>query len=157
MKPVLDRLALGLATLFGVGRLPYAPGTYGALFAFPIWWLLSSVSAPVRGVAVLTAVCAAVAIADRAGRVLGDSDASSIVIDEVVGCLLALVWFPPSWFVACVAFTLFRVFDINKPWPIGWLDSRTSSGLLCVLDDLVAGVYAALVTYVACVARAQLP
>lgn len=152
----LDRLSLGLATLFGVGRLPYAPGTYGAMFAFPLWWLLSSLDLPWRGLAVFLGASAAVLIADRAGKVLGDSDASSIVIDEVIGCLLALVWFPPSWLVACVAFVMFRVFDIHKPWPIGWLDRRTNSGFLCVLDDLIAGAYAAIVTFLVWFAQTQL-
>jgi phosphatidylglycerophosphatase A len=81
--------------------------------------------------------------AHRAGQVLGEADASDIVIDEVVGVWMAFVLFSSfDWLQGLVGFAAFRFFDILKPWPVGWIDRRWKNGAGVVADDLVAGVYA---------------
>ncbi len=85
----------------------------------------------------------AVPAATRAGRYWKVVDASPIVIDEVVGYLVAMAFFPWSWGTAIAGFVLFRLFDVMKPWPASALD-RVKTGLGVVLDDVAAGVYAGL-------------
>lgn len=147
-KGWVDRAAIGCATLFGIGRSPFAPGTCGALAALPCWWLASGLPRTVAVGTLFGLTAVAMLVAERAGRALSDPDASCIVIDELVGCLFALVLFAPSLLAAGVAFAAFRLFDIKKPWPVGWIDRTGRGGVACVLDDVVAGVYAAVVTAV---------
>ncbi|HEU5055433.1 MAG TPA: phosphatidylglycerophosphatase A [Kofleriaceae bacterium] len=140
----LDRVAVAVATGAGVGYAPVAPGTFGTLLAVPIAWSVSAL--PQWG---YLALCAAVTIlavwaAGRADRVFGEHDAGRIVIDEVAGFLCAMV--PVSradWTVLAAGFVLFRVADIAKPPPARWIDRRLQGGAGVVLDDVVAGAYAA--------------
>ena len=133
-SPVLV-IAFGL----GTGLSARAPGTFGTLLAIPLWWALSAVD-PV--VYLLIAGCAfvfGVWICDRAVARLARHDHPGIVIDEIVGFLVALAAVPLNlgWLIA--AFVLFRFFDIVKPWPISWLDREVRGGLGVMLDDLAAG------------------
>lgn len=142
-----------LATWFGVGLLPWMPGTWGALAALPCAWVLHLAGGPwalVAGTLVATLLgCWATAQETRGG----DPDPSEIVIDEVAGQWLAL-W-PVSfgaaitgvdvlrlWPGILAALLLFRVFDILKPGPVGWAD-RMHSPLGVMLDDVLAGLFAA--------------
>ena len=77
----------------------------------------------------------------------GLDDAGQIVADEIVGMWLALVWLPDVWWIWIIAFALFRLLDIAKPGPIGWLDKQVKGGLGVMLDDLVAGGLAGGVLY----------
>lgn len=142
-----------LATWFGVGLLPWMPGTWGALAALPCAWVLHLAGGPwalVAGTLVATWLgCWATAQETRGS----DPDPSEIVIDEVAGQWLAL-W-PVSfgaamkgvdvlglWPGILAALLLFRVFDILKPGPVGWAD-RMHSPLGVMLDDVLAGFFAA--------------
>ena len=71
-------------------------------------------------------------------------DSPGIVWDELAGYLLTMVGAPAGWHWIVAGFLLFRLFDIWKPWPIGWLDRRVGGGLGIILDDLLAGLFAAL-------------
>ena len=84
-------------------------------------------------------------VVDRACRAAGVGDASAFVLDEFVGQWVALVAAPKSLLVVGIGFALFRAFDIAKPWPVSWADRRLSGGLGVVLDDVLAGVLAAVV------------
>lgn len=140
-------LAFGL----GAGLAPKAPGTVGTLWGVPVWLLLSLL--PPAGYVLATAALFAfgVWLCGRSARLLGVHDSPGIVFDEIVGFVFAAAPLLPSlglssdgrWLVA--AFVLFRVFDVWKPWPIGWLDRRVHGGLGIMLDDALAGVYAAAV------------
>jgi phosphatidylglycerophosphatase A len=135
-----------LGTWFGVGLLPVMPGTWGSLAALPCAWVIRSV----WGLAALAIACAiAVAVgcwaAGTIAKASGVQDPGAIVIDEVAAqwlVLLAAPLDPPSY---AAAFLLFRIFDICKPWPVGWADSSLHGGLGIMLDDLFAAVYAVLV------------
>ena len=138
------RLALVLGTGFGAGYAPGAPGTAGSLVGLGIG--LGLAATPLDGAAiaaVTAAVCiAGVPICAGAARSLGDPDPPAVVWDEIAGMLVALLALPAGWYWWVAAFVLFRVFDVLKPWPIGWLDRRVRGGAGIMLDDLVAGAFA---------------
>ena len=135
-----------LATGFGSGLSPVAPGTVGSAIALPIWWFVFADLAPLLQLVVVAALtAAAIGVVDRACRAARVGDASAIVLDEFVGQWIALLGAPKSAVVLGVAFVLFRLFDIAKPWPVSWADRRLGGGLGVVLDDVAAGVLAAVV------------
>ncbi len=140
-------LVIVLATAGGVGYAPLVPGTCGTLVAVPLLPLLAglrvrSVLAYVATVAAL--VTTAVWAAGRAEGVFGGHDHSRIVIDEVAGLVVAGLFLPGTWLATGLAFLLFRLFDVVKPFPAGWIDRRLRGGAGVVGDDLVAGAYAGL-------------
>jgi phosphatidylglycerophosphatase A len=140
-------LALAVATFGGVGYAPAAPGTIASLVALPALPLLAGLRARAPSLAVaLVVLTVAVAIwaAGAAERVVGGHDASCIVIDEVAGLAVAGLLVPATWPAAGLAFLLFRLFDVVKPFPAGAVDRRVPGGIGVVGDDLVAGAYAGL-------------
>lgn len=148
-------LAWAIATVGGVGHLRPAPGTWGSVAAFPLAWGLHSLGG--WGLlALATAVVFAAGVWATATLTAGsaDHDPSEIVVDEVVGQWIALlpVAIGASMMAASVlalwpgllaAFVGFRLFDIWKPGPVGWADRR-SDALGVMLDDVIAGLLAAL-------------
>jgi phosphatidylglycerophosphatase A len=141
-------LALAVATVGGVGYAPVAPGTVGSLVALPLLPLLASVRAvspAAYAAAVAFVIGAAVWSAGRAEETLGGHDHARIVVDEVAGLVTAGVFLPGTWRAAALAFLLFRLFDVWKPFPAGAIDERVGGGLGVVGDDVVAGIYAGLV------------
>ena len=154
MKPS-DFLALSIATC-GVGYLPLMPGTFGSLLAVGIFLLFAKIatgSLLVAVVLVLIFVSAVVGIwaGTRTEQLLGRKDPGKIVVDEVAGQFIALFpitlfsrWSTPAVIVSLI---LFRFFDIVKPYPANRLqDLKGGAGVM--FDDLVAGVYAAVVVLV---------
>lgn len=159
------RVERGLATLFGIGHMPLAPGTWAAAAAIPIAWGLHAAGGfPLLAAATVVAFAGGWWAVDRyLGGV--DADPAEVVVDELAGMLIALwplslgLWlqgveahvFPwPGWLGA---FVLFRVFDILKPWPVRWAERQPGAGGV-MFDDLIAGlVAAALVTLAAGVAH----
>lgn len=131
-----------LAFGFGSGAMPVAPGTFGTLVAIPIYLLMAPLSlwlylAIVTGITVL-----GVWLCHVTSRDLGVHDHPGIVWDEIAGYLITMIAAPTGWLWVLLGFVLFRVFDIIKPWPIGWADRRVSGGLGIMLDDVLAAVYA---------------
>jgi len=138
------RLILALATWGGVGYLPAAPGTWGTVAALPLWWLLAHLGPLGYALAFAVVLTVSLLLAGRAQTLLGRTDHPAIVIDEVVGLLVALAGVPLHWTWVLMGFLIFRALDILKPWPIRWL-SRGKGGLEVVVDDVAAGVMARLV------------
>jgi len=139
-----------VATVGGVGRLPVASGTFGSLVAVPFLPALATLRAtsPLAcALVVVVLVGLAVWSAGRAEEILGGHDHSRIVIDEVAGQVIAGLFIPPTWLAAGIAFLLFRVFDIVKPFPAGAIDGKVEGGIGVVGDDLIAGAYAGIVTW----------
>jgi phosphatidylglycerophosphatase A len=135
-----------LATWFGIGLLPIAPGTGGSLAALPCAWAIRSLwGAPGLAVAAAILFFAGWWAAAVVARQSGLSDPGTIVIDEVVGQWAVLLAAPLDPRAYAIAFVLFRIFDISKPWPVRWADRRIHGGLGIMLDDLLAAVYAAVV------------
>jgi len=138
------RLTLALATWGGAGYLPAAPGTWGTAAALPLWWLLAHLGSLGYALAFAVVLAVSLRVAGPAQTLLGRTDHPAIVIDEVVGLLVALAGVPLHWTWVLLGFLTFRALDILKPWPIRWL-SRGHGGLEVVVDDLAAGVMARLV------------
>ncbi|HSN14449.1 MAG TPA: phosphatidylglycerophosphatase A [Anaeromyxobacteraceae bacterium] len=130
------------------GFSPVAPGTVGTLGAVPLWWALSWLPGVAHLAAIVVLTLLGVLAAGRAGRYWGVTDASAIVIDEVVGYLVTVALVPFSWRAAALGFVLFRLFDVTKPWPVSVLD-RVKSAWGVMLDDVVAGVYAMAILHAA--------
>ncbi|HSK63850.1 MAG TPA: phosphatidylglycerophosphatase A [Pyrinomonadaceae bacterium] len=142
----LDYVALAIST-WGVGYLPLMPGTFGSLAGLGVFLLLDSWPLQVIGVVLLT--WSGIWAASRTERILRLKDPGKVVVDEVAGQMIALLPLSvfavaPRGFWIMVSFTLFRLFDIFKPYPARKLEGL-HGGLGIMADDLVAGVYAALV------------
>ncbi len=123
------------------GFAPMAPGTFGTLGAVPLWWALSALPRVALPIAIVALGLLGVVAAERAGRHWGVTDASAIVIDEVVGFLVTVSLVPFSWPNAAAGFVLFRIFDVVKPWPVSRFD-RVKNAWGVMLDDVAAGLYA---------------
>jgi phosphatidylglycerophosphatase A len=130
---------------FGAGLAPRAPGTFGTLVAvIPAWWCFR-LSLPWRVAIVLAVIALGVWVCGESARRLGVHDHGGIVFDEIAGLLLTALALPENtFFWIALAFVLFRIFDIWKPWPIREVDHRLAGGAGIMLDDLIAAVYAAL-------------
>jgi len=118
------------------------PGTVGTLGAIPLVFLFNQ--AGVYGYMGLTLALTfwAIRVADQYEQMVQDHDTKEVVIDEVVGFLITMFWLPLTWQAFLVAFVVFRILDIFKPYPINVLDRRAQGGFGTVIDDLVAGVIA---------------
>ncbi len=142
-------IAWTIATFFGLGRLPKAPGTWGTLGAIPLFWFLRETSVAVQ-LAVLTLILVlGTWAATRVNVETRSADNQKIVIDEVVGYGIALCGITQDWRTILAAFLFFRAFDILKPPPARQFDrwSKASAqpwlgGLGVMMDDVVAGIYA---------------
>ena len=135
--------AVWVATGFGAGYVPRAPGTVGSLLALALWWPAGLCGLGPYAALVAIAIGIGVPITGRAARTLGRRDPSMVVWDEIAGMGVALCAVPHRvlWFAA--AFGLFRLFDIVKPFPIARLEALPG-GYGIMADDVLAGVYAAL-------------
>jgi phosphatidylglycerophosphatase A len=140
----LDKLAVALATLGPVGHFPKAPGTWGSLAAVvSAPWLFLNLALPWRAAVLLGVFIVGTWACGRAEIVMNRKDPGCVVVDELFGQWLALLFFGamPVWYLP-IAFALFRVFDILKPWPVKWAETAFPGGFGVMLDDGVAGLYA---------------
>ena len=133
-----------LATGFGAGYVPIAPGTAGTLVAIPIFFVLSSIPFPLYELTILTFFFFGSWISGEAQRGWGKKDDPRIVIDEIMGYLIKMLWLLKTSLFIILGFFLFRFFDIVKPPPIRLLE-KVKGGYGVVLDDVLAGVYANIV------------
>jgi len=138
-RPV-HALAFGL----GAGLSPKAPGTAGSLLAIPLFLFLAPLGPWIYFAIVVGSLFAGVWITGACERDLGIKDHPGIVFDEVVGQLIALFLVPADWRWVLAGFVLFRLFDILKPGPIGWLNHRLHGGWGIMIDDVAAGAVACL-------------
>jgi phosphatidylglycerophosphatase A len=134
--------AVLLASGFGAGLSPIAPGTAGSLVGVLLY--MAMVELPILHYVALTLVLAVagVWVCDRAGKCLGVTDHPGIVWDEIVGLLITMTGTPWSWQSVVLGFAFFRLFDILKPWPIASIDRGVRGGFGVMLDDIMAGLYA---------------
>jgi phosphatidylglycerophosphatase A len=147
-KWTLRHPAVFLATGFGVGLLPKAPGTWGSLVAVALAWPIYGAAGQIGlGVAAVAAFAIGVWASIVCEGILGADDPSQVVIDEIAGQWLVLLVVAPGWLGYGLGFVLFRVFDIFKPWPVSWADRNIKGGLGIMLDDVLAAGYAAAVLY----------
>ena len=130
-----------LATGFGSGLSPVAPGTAGTLVSLALFLVLGDSTWPLLFIC-LVGFVAGIWICQRTSDRLGVHDHGGIVWDEFIGMWLTLLWVPLNLTNIALGFVLFRLFDILKPWPIGPLDKRVHGGFGIMLDDVIAGVFA---------------
>lgn len=147
IKPELKRLSWRnplhwLATGFGSGLAPVAPGTFGTLAAALCYYLISGWPLWAYLGLLLVGSVAGIWICQSATDAIGQEDHGGIVWDEFMGFGITMIAAPAGWPWLLVGFLLFRLFDILKPWPIGWLDRRVKGGLGIMVDDLLAGAMA---------------
>jgi phosphatidylglycerophosphatase A len=132
-----------VATWFGAGFLPITPGSWGSLAALPFAWVIRD-QWGTAGLAIAAAIAFMVGwwAAATVAKASAVEDPGSIVIDEVAAQWLVLLAAPPVPLPYALAFLLFRIFDIWKPWPVRCAERRVKGGLGIMLDDLFAAVYA---------------
>ena len=147
-RALLSTPAGWLACGFGSGLAPVAQGTFGSLAAILPWLLLRQLSLPMNVLVIVIGFAVGVWACDVAGRALGVDDHRSLVWDEFIGQWIALL---PAllapWWAVVLGFALFRLFDVWKPWPIRYLDQHLKGGLGVMMDDVIAGVFAAIVLW----------
>jgi phosphatidylglycerophosphatase A len=127
---------------FGSGLAPKAPGTFGTLVALPVYYFwLQGLSLPWLLAVITVSFVVGIWLCDATAKNLGVHDHPGIVWDEFVGLWISCIALPAGWPWLVAAFLLFRFFDILKPWPIRWLDSRVPGGLGIMVDDVLAGLF----------------
>lgn len=127
---------------FGSGLAKKAPGTFGTLIGFPLFWLIAGLGFYVQLIIISALFLIGISFCERTGKALGVSDHGAIVWDEIVAMMLVLTVTPNQWQWWLIAFLLFRLFDIWKPAPIRQCDAKIKGGLGVMLDDLLAAIYA---------------
>lgn len=137
----MSRLIIAMASAGYVGFFPWVTGTLGTLVGVLVYFLFSSLPPPIYLLTTGAFFFLARWVAEKAEEILGEKDSPKIVIDEVVGYLIAMTWLPPSIPCLAIGFLFFRVFDIIKAPPSGWVHAKMTGGMAVVLDDAVAGVY----------------
>jgi phosphatidylglycerophosphatase A len=130
-----------LATGGYAGYMPFAPGTFGTLVGMPLCYLLSRAGFPMALAFTAGLVLLAAAVSGEAERIFQSRDPGSIVIDEIAGIAVTLLGFPFNGVSAVSGFLVFRMLDIIKPFPIGYLEKRLRGGTGVVMDDVLAGIF----------------
>ena len=140
-----------IASLGGIGLIPFAPGTFGSIFAWLVFVIMSHFVDML--IYTICIVFIAIWVCEKASVNLIQKDHKSIVIDELAGMWVALV--PVIYFAsdqleriiyACLALVFFRVFDILKPFPISYFDKKYKNGFGIVLDDIIAGIFSGILS-----------
>lgn len=144
VRPNLRNPVHLLAFGFGSGLSPKAPGTAGTIVALLLYLPLSQLSLPLYIVVTAVATLLGIWLCGVTSRDLGVHDHGGIVWDEFAGFWITMIAAPAGWIWLVLGFILFRVLDILKPWPIKWVDSKIHGGIGIMLDDVLAGIMAAL-------------
>jgi len=147
-RALLGHPAGWIATGLGSGFSPVAPGTAGSLAALLPWLALRELPLPAYVLALACAFVLGVWACAWVVRTQRIADPGYVVWDEFVGLWIALaplLWQHGGWPWIAAGFILFRIFDIWKPWPVSWADRTLGGGFGVMLDDVIAGVYAALI------------
>lgn len=141
----MDRFFMFIATGAYSGYLPKAPGTWGSAAGVILWLALCRLPLTTYLAVVAGLFLLGTAAAGAAEKIVDRGDPGLVVIDEIVGQLIALTAVPLKPVPIFTAFVLFRVFDILKPFPVGWFDRHIHGGLGIMMDDVIAGLYALLI------------
>jgi phosphatidylglycerophosphatase A len=134
------KIAEIISTWFYVGKIRFAPGTWGTLATVPLVIFFHSFGSILYMACAFIFLFVGIFLSDIYEKSKGDHDLSEIVVDEVAGYLIAMTMMPMTWQALTGGFILFRFFDILKPFPISWLDRKIKGGLGVMVDDVAAGV-----------------
>lgn len=139
-----EKLITFLATGFGSGLAPFAPGTMGTLVGVVICLLCLPLPWPMRLLIVIALLALSIYVAGQAEKIYQKKDDQRIVIDEIIGLQITMLPVVINVLNLCAGFVLFRIFDILKPFPIGNLQ-KLPGGWGVVIDDVAAGIYAGVI------------
>lgn len=142
LKLLLSHPAHFFSLGFGSGLAPKAPGTVGTLVGYPLFLFIATYSFSMQLCIIAALFFIGIWFCDSTGKAIGVSDHGSIVWDEIVAMMLVLTITPKTVFFYILAFALFRVFDIWKPFPIRQCDAKLKGGFGVMFDDLLAAIYA---------------
>jgi phosphatidylglycerophosphatase A len=142
MKSFKKNLIVFAATGGWIGYAPAAPGTFGSLAALPLCWMLACLPTTIAIIVLFSLTGASIWISHAAEKMDGQDDPKHVVVDEICGMAIALFALPYEPALVAGGFAFFRIFDILKPFPIGWVDKKMSGGLGIMLDDILAGIFA---------------
>jgi len=134
------KIAEIISTWFYIGKIRWAPGTWGTLATIPFVMLFHAMGSIVYMAITFLVMFLGIFLSDIYEKAKGDHDLSEIVIDEVAGYMIAMTLMPMTWQALGLGFLIFRFFDIFKPFPISWLDRKIKGGLGVMIDDVAAGV-----------------
>ena len=152
MKRIAKAVILFISQGAFVGRSPVAPGTVGSVLGVLLYLWMKGLSPWQYGLVCIILCVIGTWAAHRAEVILGRRDSPSIVIDEIVGYLVAMFMAPPAWGFIVAGFVLFRAFDIVKPFPLKHLQDLPG-GIGVMLDDIGAGVYTGIILHLAAYMR----
>ena len=142
IKFLLSHPAHFFALGFGSGLAAKAPGTFGTLVGIPFFWLIIDHALHIQLIIIAALFIVGVYFCHKTSKDLGVADHGGMVWDEIVAIMLVLTFTPSNWFWWLLAFALFRLFDIWKPFPIRQFDIKLKGGFGVMFDDLLAAVYA---------------
>ena len=141
MSTLRTKLARAIATAGGAGYSPFAPGTCGTLVAVPLAWALAPLSTWIYFTVFVAVTAVGIWAAGEADRSWNTHDSGRIVIDEVAGYLVTVLWIDRTDVsLLLIGFVVFRVLDILKPFPVREIDRKVGGGSGVVLDDVAAGI-----------------
>ena len=139
-SPVFRKGILALATWFGCGKSPRAPGTVGTVGAIPLVWAMSFLMPMPYMLGTIILIIFAIWVSHLHEAITGVHDSKEVVIDEVAGFAVTMTWVPFTWTYVLAGFVIFRILDAVKPWPISYIDREVKGGVGIVADDLLAGI-----------------
>jgi phosphatidylglycerophosphatase A len=141
VRKAIDFVARAIATAFGSGYSPLAPGTAGSAVGLLLFWPLAGLSWTWQLAACLAVLAVGTPAASRVATLVGRKDPGLVVVDEVAGQWITLVGMPFTAPVVVAGFVLFRIMDVVKPWPARDLE-RLPGGWGIMADDVAAGIFA---------------
>ncbi len=131
-------------SVFGIGFIPFASGTFGSLAGLIIGYVLNLINYNLLFIIIPMLFILGVIASNTYQKQTGEKDSSVIVIDEVVGQLIAMMFVMDDYVLVFISFIIFRLFDIYKPWPASYADKKMTGGFGVMLDDVFAGIYTAI-------------
>lgn len=145
----MTRAAVFIATVGYIGYAPVAPGTFGSAAGLALFFLLRATGLPwIEPVAIVAIFAIGAWAGNVAERFFGGIDPGPVVIDEVLGMLVTMMFVPVSWAGAVFAFLVFRVLDVVKPWPARQMEAL-HGGIGVMADDAMAAIYGNLIMWLA--------
>lgn len=147
---VKQKSVMFVATGCFIGNIPFAPGTFGSLMGLPLCFLLSKIDWKAALLLTILFILFSIRIAQTAENILKSEDPGCIVIDEIAGMMVTFIGLPFNMVNVVFGFTIFRVIDILKPYPIRLIEKKWSGGIGIVMDDVIAGICSNMLLRVVC-------
>ena len=135
-------------TFFGIGYVPIASGTFGSMAGIILGYIIYLIEFNLFYILIPILFILGIISSNIYEKQTNIKDSSIIVIDEVVGQLISMMFFMHNNFLVILSFFIFRFFDILKPWPASYIDNKIKGGMGVMLDDVIAGIYTIFTIYI---------